>query len=364
MHKPDKTLLTSALALILFGLLMVASASSVVSQDRFGHPYAYLVRQLVFGLGGGAIGFFVGYMTPYRKWQTLAPFLLLAALVLMLLVFLPQTGFGYGGAKRWVQAGPLSFQPAELLKLALIFYLAAWFAKRKKEIRSVLEGSLPFLVVLGVVGALLALQPDIGTLGVVILTGGAMYFVAGGRITHITAIGAFVLSSIAGLIWLAPYRIARLLTFLDPSLDPQGIGYQLRQSLIAIGSGGLLGLGLGYSRQKYYYVPEPFGDSIFAIMAEEIGFIGVILFLAALGLFLGLGLRAAFRATDEFGRFTAVGIVSWLGFQSLINIGAVSGLVPFTGIPLPFVSYGGTSLTLVLTAVGVLANISRHRISH
>jgi cell division protein FtsW len=359
MAKADSLLIISAVALTLFGLLMLASASSVISQDRFGHPYLYLIRQALLGVGGGAIGFLIGHRIAYRRWQTMAALLLLVSLVLMGLVFLPQTGFGYGGAKRWIRIGSFSLQPAELLKLSLIFYLAAWLAKRKKEIRSAMEGPAPFLTVLGVIGVLLALQPDIGTLGVIILTGGAMYFVAGGRLLHMAVIIMLVLAAVAVLIWLAPYRLNRVITFLNPEADPQGIGYQLRQSLIAIGSGGTTGLGIGFSRQKYYYLPEAFGDSIFAIMAEEIGFAGIALFLSMLALLLGRGLMIAKRAPDEFGRLTAVGITSWIGFQSLINMGAVSGLVPFTGVPLPFISYGGTSLALLLTAVGILTNISK-----
>lgn len=359
MGKTDSLLITSAIVLTLFGLLMLASASSVISQDRFGHPYVYVLRQALFGVSGGIFGFFLAYRIGYRRWQSIAPLPLLVSLVLMALVFLPQTGFGYGGARRWIHLGSFSLQPAELLKLSLIFYLAAWLAKRKKEIRSALEGTVPFLVVLGVIGILLVLQPDIGTLGVVILTGGAMYFVAGGRLLHMVVIVMLVLAVVAVLIWFAPYRLARVITFLYPETDPQGIGYQLRQSLIAIGSGGTTGLGIGFSRQKYYYLPEAFGDSIFAIMAEEIGFVGVTLFLIVLGTLLTRGLIVAKRAPDEFGRLTALGITSWIGFQSLINMGAVSGVVPFTGVPLPFISYGGTSLALLLTAVGVLTSISK-----
>lgn len=360
MAKADSLLVISAVALTLFGLLMLASASAVISQDRFGHPYFYLLRQALLGLGGGIIGFLLGSRISYRRWQRLAPLLLLISLVLMGLVFLPQTGFGYGGAKRWIHIGSFSLQPAELVKLSLIFYLAAWLAKRKKEIQSAMEGPVPFLVVLGVIGILLILQPDIGTLGVITFTGGAMYFVAGGRLLHMAVIVMLVLAVIAILIWFAPYRLARVITFLHPEADPQGIGYQLRQSLIAIGSGGTTGLGIGFSRQKYYYLPEAFGDSIFAVMAEEIGLIGVILFFIVLGTLLTRGLIIAKRAPDEFSRLTAIGITSWIGFQSLINMGAVSGVVPFTGVPLPFISYGSTSLALLLTAVGVLTNISRN----
>lgn len=359
MAKVDSLLVISVITLTLFGLLMLASASAVISQDRFGHPYVYVLRQALFGISGGVLAFLLVSRIAYQRWQRIAPLFLLVSLVLMAFVFLPQTGFGYGGARRWIHIGSFSLQPAELLKLSLVFYLAAWLAKRKKEIRSAVEGPLPFLIVLGVIGILLVLQPDIGTLGVIILTGGAMYFVAGGRVLHMAVIVMLVLAAIAVLIWFAPYRLARVVTFLNPEADPQGIGYQLRQSLIAIGSGGATGLGIGFSRQKYYYLPEAFGDSIFAVMAEEIGFAGVALFLLVLGTLLARGFMVAKRAPDEFGRLTAVGITSWIGFQSLINMGAVSGVVPFTGVPLPFISYGGTSLAFLLAAVGVLTNISK-----
>ncbi|MDP3794739.1 MAG: putative lipid II flippase FtsW [bacterium] len=357
--KPDRIFLASTVLLLVAGLLVLASASSVISNDRFGHPYGYVARQALLGFLGGAAGFLIAYRIPYQRWRTSAPVLLFIALILLGLVFVPGLGVSLGGARRWLHIGSFSVQPAEFLKLALIFYLAAWFSKRPVATRSLGEGPFPFIIVLGVVGALLALQPDVGTFGVILATSITMYFVSGGKVRHLLLTGGVVLAALALLIPLAPYRLGRITTFLNPQFDPQGIGYQLRQSLIAIGSGGTTGLGLGYSLQKHYYVPETFGDAIFAILAEEVGLIGVLSFLVLLGIFLFRTLRIARRAPDEFGQLVAAGVAAWIGFQSFINIGATTGIVPFTGIPLPFVSYGGTALMFVLVAAGVVANISR-----
>lgn len=359
--RPDRTLLMSAGLLTVFGLMMLQSASFVISLDRFGSPYVYLARQALFGVGIGLVGFLVFYSIPYQRWERLAPVFLFVSLILMGLVFVPGLGFGYGGAQRWIHIGSISIQPSEILKLGLILYLAAWFSTRSVAMRPPKEGLMPFLIVMSVIGLLVMLQPDMGTLGVIVLIGVAMCFVGGGRLKHIGLMGLLLMLAFAALVAVAPYRMSRVTTFLNPHEDVQGSGYQLRQSLIAISTGGITGMGLGYSRQKHYYVPETFGDTIFAVLAEELGLIGVIAFFTVLGTLLFRGLIIARHASDQFGRLVAAGIVSWIGFQSFINVGATAGVIPFTGIPLPFISYGSTSLAMIVTAVGLLANISKRR---
>jgi cell division protein FtsW len=259
-----------------------------------------------------------------------------------------------------VEIGPISFQPSEVMKLAIILYLAAWFSERgKKWNADTFEGLVPFLAVIGLVSFLIYQQPDAGTLGLIYLISIAMFFASGARLAHIFGLITAGLLGLAFLIKVAPYRLQRFLVFLNPDYDPLGHGYQLNQALYALGSGGILGLGLGQSRQKFNYLPEPVTDSIFAVLGEELGFIGTTLLITAFLLIAWRGLRIARRAPDEFGRLIAIGIVSWIFIQAFVNMAAISGAIPLTGIPLPFVSYGGTSLAVLLSGVGILLNISK-----
>lgn len=356
----DAPLLGSAALLLVVGLAVLTSASSTLSQEQFGHPWGFTARQLLFGVGGGGVLLFFGQKISYRVWKSFAlPFLLGTALLLFA-VFIPEISYEAGGASRWVSIGGFTFQPSELIKVSLIMYLAAWLSARNRKGISAQEGLLPFLAIVGIIGMLLVMQPDLSTFGVLALTATILYFVSGTPLWHTGAIFMVGAGLLAFLIRIAPYRFNRILSFINPGLDPQGIGYQIHQALLAIGSGGLFGRGIGFSRQKFFYLPEPIGDSIFAIMAEETGFAGVTLLLALFVFFAWRGFTIARNAPDDFGRLLAFGLTAWIIIQALLNIAGNLQLGPITGITLPFVSYGSSSLAVTLFSVGILLNISRH----
>lgn len=355
----DRSLLFTVLVLLGIGLVMIASAGVAYGKVRFGDPYYFFKQQLV-GFSAGLVFLYIFQRIDYRVWRKLVVPIFLFAIALLVLVFIPGIGTTVYGAARWIQIGPISFQPSETMKLAIVLYLAAFFSsKGKGKTGDFYEGFVPFLAIMAVVGFLVVKQPDTGTLGLILLIAMAVFFAAGANLSHILLLifGGTALLGI--LIKLAPYRMSRMLVFLNPEHDPLGAGYQMTQALMALGSGGLFGAGLGQSRQKFNYLPEPVTDSIFAILGEEFGLVGT---LVVIGLFVFLawrGLRIAKTAPDEFGRLLAIGIVSWIVFQAFINISAISGLIPLTGIPLPFISYGGTSLAVLLAAVGILLNVSK-----
>lgn len=357
-QKPDQILTTTIFALLVFGLVMLSSAGIAISQ-RFGDPYYFFKHQLFYGvLPGLALMYFVQKID-YRFWKKFAFMFFVANLLLLVLVFIPGFGLRFQGASRWISLGWFSFQPSEMLKLSIILYLAAWLESRREKGADFFEGFLPFLAIVGTVGYLIIKQPDMGTLGVIVLIAMSIYFMFGAKFGHLAAMLGLGTLAFTALVKFESYRMSRLLVFLHPELDPRGIGYQINQALLAIGSGGIFGLGLGHSRQKFNYLPEPVGDSIFAIIAEEIGLIGAAALVILFVVFAMRGLKIAKNAPDVFGRLVAVGITSWIIFQSLINISAISGLIPLTGVTLPFISYGGTSLVFSMVAVGILLNISR-----
>ncbi len=359
-HQPDYILIFIVFFLVVFGLVVLSSASVVISQDIFNQSYYYLKHQLLYGISLGVLGFFICQRIDYRYWQKLAFPLLLLGLVLLCLVFVPNIGYANEQVKRWIVLGPFSVQPFEIVKLTFILYLAALLSK-KGESRQVIKASLvPFLIVIGIISLLVLLQPNMSALIVIFLIASLVYFLAGLKWSYLTAMLGLALVGFFVLIKTAPYRFNRLIVFLHPEIDPQGIGYQIKQTLLAIGSGGLFGLGLGHSIQKWQYLPEVIGDSIFAVVAEELGLVGaaglVILFI----LLAWRGLRIAKNAPDKFGYLVAGGITGWLFFQAFINMAAISGLIPLTGLPLPFISYGGSAMAVSLSAVGILVNISKH----
>ncbi len=355
----NRSLLGAVLALVVIGLITVASAGVFFGQTRFGDDYFFLKRQLV-GVGVGLLAFFVFQYIDYHVWRKLALPLFLATFLALVAVLIPGIGERVSGASRWIFIGPFSFQPSEMAKFSFILYLAAWFSRRERKlIGDFFEDLLPFLVVLGILGFLILKQPDTGTCGLIFLIAISIYFVAGARISHLFGLFFSGLAVLTVLIKLAPYRLQRFLVFMNPDLDPKGIGYQVNQALIAIGSGGIFGLGLGYSRQKFNYLPEPVTDSIFAIFSEEWGFIVSTLLITLFFFIAWQGLRIAKYAPDDFGRFVAVGIVSWVVFQAFINIAAATALIPLTGVPLPFVSYGGTSVVFLMAAMGILIRIGK-----
>lgn len=358
-RKPDYVFLGLLGAIAALGLAVLTSASGPVALQKFDDSYWYLKHQVAFGLVPGVCVFWAMSLIDYRIWRKFALPLLAAAIGLLALVFVPGVGAEWGTTRSWIGVAGYSLQPVEIAKLALVFYLAAWFERRVSGGRYE-AGLLPFLGILGLVALLIMKQPDLGSLTVIAAMAIAMYFAAGAPFAHIAGIGLTGAALLGLLIKAAPYRAARFMTFLHPELDPRGVGYHINQALLAVGSGGLFGLGLGHSRQKYLYLPEVANDSIFAVMAEELGFVFTLAVLGLLIAFILRGMAIARRAPDAFGRLAGAGIVSWIFFQMLFNIGSMVGLMPLTGLPLPFVSYGGTALTVSLAAVGVLANISRH----
>jgi len=357
--RADKGLIIVILFLLALGLGMLLSASMNISEEQTGNPYYYFLHQLAYGGIAGLVFFFIFQKIDYKIYKKFALLIFFLALVLCVLVFIPQFGMKHGGAQRWLIVGPINFQPSEFLKLALIIYLATFFSK--KEVQSGATNTLiPFLAITAVVGGLIALQNDAGTLGLIVIVGFILYFLSGAKIPHVIIVILIYLAGLFALVKFFPHRMERLMTFLSPSTDPQGISYQINQALLAIGSGGIFGKGPGHSIQKYNYLPEPMNDSVFAIMAEEIGFVGCVIFLILILFLVYRGLKISKKVNDGFGKLLACGIISWIGFQTLINVGAISGIIPLTGIPLPFVSYGSSALVITMVGAGILVNISKH----
>jgi cell division protein FtsW len=360
--QPDRKLFGSTLALCLIGAVMVFSASAVVAREDYGNPYFFLVRQLVW-IAFGIAGMFWLMKADYRKLrQPRVIFTALSVTLLLLIVvfFLDRSH----ATHRWIRMGPLSFQPSEFAKLVAIFYLA-WFLELRRDpkgagVNNVTRTLIPVLgIILLVVGLVLA-EPDMGTACMISLIAFVMLFVAGLSYRYIFAAALAALPAIYLLIVRVPYRLERMKTFFSPGADPQGHGFQLLQSLIAVGSGGFSGVGLMESRQKLFFLPEAHTDFIFAVICEEIGLIGAVIVLALFAVYGWRGFTAAMKAPDEFGRLLGVGITTMVVGQAWINLSVVLGLLPTKGIPLPFVSYGGSSLLGMLLTTGVLLNISQH----
>jgi cell division protein FtsW len=342
-------LILLTLSLVGFGLVMIYNASSFEAYQVFGDKFYYVKNQIVWALLGLIVMLGLSRFS-YRNFQHLTLPLLLINAVLLLIVLIPGIGIKILGARRWLNLGTFSFQPSELLKVTLTIYLADWFSQKRP--------AGPIFLIVFFLLALIVLQPDMGTalaiLGMVV----CVYFISGAPLKKILFFGLIVLLLAAMLIFSSSYRRNRIATFIDPSHDPLGKSYHVRQILIALGSGGLLGMGLGQSRQKYQYLPESTTDSIFAVIAEETGFLGGLILIAAFLFFCYLGFKVARRSANRFGLLLASGLTSWIGVQALINFGAMVSLLPLTGIPLPFVSYGGSSLLAAMASVGIIINIS------
>ena len=351
-------LLGSTAFLLLGGLVMVLSSSSISAYAQFGDSFLFFQRQAAYAaVGVGALA--LTSRMRYRAWQRLAlPFLAVTA-SLLVMVLHPGAGVSAYGSSRWLELGPVTVQPSEIAKLALVVFAAAVLARKWGKLDEIGHLALPMVPVTIVIASLVMLQPDLGTTLIISGTVFLMLFAAGVRFRYLLAAG--LVGSVAGmgLIFSADYRRVRFLAFLDPWADATNTGYQLVQSLIALGSGGWFGVGLGASRQKWLYVPNAHTDFIFSILGEELGLLGELAVLVAFGLLIFAGIRIATRAPDVFGRLLAAGIVAWIGLQALVNLGAVTGLLPITGVPLPFLSYGGSSLVVSLAAVGILWNIAR-----
>ncbi|MEB3100630.1 stage V sporulation protein E [Ferviditalea candida] len=356
---PDTMIILSTLLILGIGVVMVFSASAVLAFHDFGDSYYYLKRQLFFA----ALGLVAMYLTmnvDYWLWKRFAKIGLISGFALLVIVLIPGVGVVRGGARSWLGVASFGIQPSEFMKLALIVFLAKVLSEDQKNIVHFIKGLLPALLLVGAAFGLIMLQPDLGTGAVLVGSALLMIYTAGARISHLSYLALLGAAGFVGLIAMAPYRLQRITAFLDPWKDPLGAGYQAIQSLYAIGPGGLIGLGLGMSRQKYNYLPEPQTDFIFSIIAEELGFIGGTVVLLLFLLLIWRGMRTAITAPDTFGSLLALGIVGLIAVQVIINIGVVIGMFPVTGITLPLISAGGSSLTLVLTAIGILLNISRY----
>ena len=359
-HKPDYILLGTIGAILFIGLAALLSASVAQSQKDFGNIYAYFTHQLIFGVGIGLLAALIAYRMHYKKWRSIALPLLLISTLFLILVFVPGLSAEGGSAKRWISIADFSFQPSELAKLAFVIYLAAWLDARKSVIKRWNQSFVPFIIFVGIIGILIILEPDIGTLGVIALTSAFIYFVGGASLAQVSVILVLGFATIGILIKTAAYRLDRLSAFLNSSADPLGISYQINQAMLAIGSGGLLGLGIGKGLQKYGSLPEPMSDSIFAAWSEEAGFVGGILLITLFIILCFRGFRVAKNAPDRFGRLLALGITFGIVSQAFINISAMVGIIPLTGIPLPLVSYGGSSTVVTLVGLGILLNISKY----
>jgi len=359
-YGPDYAFLITIIILVVFGLIMLSSASSDIGKIKFNDSFFYLKRQLLYGLSFGVLGFLAGFLIPYKKWQKFATLLLGLSILGLALVFTP-LGFSAGGATRWLNLGAVLFQPAELLKITSIIYLAAWLSKKKERQSSLLEGFLPFLAIMALVTGLIFMQPAT-TIAVVIAAASLIvYFVSGLKLRYVLGFGALMVLVLALLVSTSSYRMARIKNFLQPqNSDAQSGGFHRTQALIAIGSGEKFGVGYGNSTNKYNFLPEPIGDSIFAVVAEELGFAGAIFLIMLFIIIFIRGVMIATKCRDQFGRLTVIGFVSIITIQAVVNIGAISGLLPLTGMPLPFVSYGSSSLAVFLTMAGIIGNISRN----
>lgn len=347
----DKSLFVLTVVFVLAGLVAVADASAPQAQTYFGDSFFYVRQQIVWA-GVGIVAMLVTSFINYKYWERVSVFLFGASLLALILVALPGVGSKFLGARRWLSLGFFSFQPSELVKLSMVVYFAS-LASSKKSLKA-------FLLILGLVCGLIMLQPDLGTTIIVASIGLLQIFATGANLLHLA--GAIGASAVLGLVMIlsSDYRRARLMTYFGSTSDPQGSSYHISQILIALGSGGLFGVGLGQSRQKYLFLPEAATDSIFAIIAEEIGFIGSMFIILGFIFFVYRGITIAQRAPDTFSRLLAVGITCWIGIQAFLNISSMVALTPLTGVPMPFFSYGGTSLTMILVGVGILLNISRY----
>ena len=353
----DLVILLMAVALTSFGVVMVYSASSVMAVRKFHDGFYFLKRQGLYALlGFGVMAFAMSY--DYEKWRKYAVPILFGCMILLVLVFVPGIGGAAKGASRWIRLPGFNFQPSELAKIALIFYMAYSLDKRQEKVKLFSSGFLPYMVLLAVPIGLLLMQRDMGaalTMGVVAVL---MLFAAGTRPRYILGMGVVALPFAWYLVMTESYRLRRIKAFLDPWKDPTDSGFQIIQSWLAFGNGGVFGQGLGEGKQKLFYLPEAHTDFILSVVGEELGLIGVLVICAMFFLLVQRGIRVALHAQDNFGRFLAFGIVTLLGIEAFVNMGVVTGLLPTKGLALPFISYGGSSLVVPLFAVGVLLNVS------
>ena len=357
---PDPVLVATVATLVALGLVMIFSASSP-SAVAIHHDAIYYLKRQIAWLAVALVVALPLYRIDYHRWRALAPWALLAALVALSLVLVHHVGIATGGARRWLGAGPFSFQPSEFAKLALVVYLASALATKGERIRSLVHGLAPLALVTAALAALVVMEPDFGTASLLVLTAATMLFVAGARLAHLLFVALVTLPAVVALVRHDPYKLARITAFVDPWKDPVDKGFHIVQSLMALGSGGWFGVGLGFSRQKYFYLPEPSTDFIGSIVGEELGFAGLLVIVLLFLTFAYRATRIALRARDRFGFFLALGCCATIVIQAFVNMGVISSSWPVTGVPLPFISFGGSSLVVSLAAVALIANVGRAR---
>ncbi|MFZ5827057.1 MAG: putative lipid II flippase FtsW [Bacillota bacterium] len=356
---PDYTLITVVALLLGIGILMVYTSSLALGKEDYDNQYYFLQRQAIWVLVAFTAMWGFASISPWT-WQKHSKTLLLVAIGLLILVVIPGIGIYRLGARRWLGAGPLNFQPSEAAKFAFIMWLAGYLANNPREIRFFFRGLTPALLVLGLLFGLIMLEPDLGTSLTLAGTGALMLFAAGAELSHLGLLGVVGAAGVFALAKIDAERWSRITTFLNPWADPTDSGYQIIQALLAFGSGGLFGVGLGASRQKHFYLPERHTDMIFAVLGEELGFIGSVLVLLLFFAFAWRGYRIAIQAPDRFTSLLAAGVTSLITLQAAMNIAVVTASIPSTGIPLPFLSYGGSSLLITLSGVGILLGVSRY----
>lgn len=358
----DRMFLIFVVSLTLAGLAIFASASlGQLARGSVGSLSQDLLLQTGLGFGIGFIAFFIARAIPLAFLKRAAPYIFIGSIALTLLVFIPGIGFRAGGATRWIDLGFTTVQPAEFLKIGFVLALAWWLAPRARQLANIKKGLIPLMLLIGIPSAILLAQPNTSTTLLLIATGSVMYFVSGApwRDFGILALGLII--GLALIISVRPYVLERIKTYIDPSANALGSGYQIQQALIAIGSGGFAGRGFGQSVEKFSYLPEADGDSVFAVYAEETGFIGAILLLMLFVALAARGMAIAGRSTDLFGALVAVGFSFLILFQAFINMSAMLGIIPLTGLPLPFISHGGTALAATLLMCGLILNVAAHR---
>jgi cell division protein FtsW len=361
LFKVDLVILGAVVGLLILGVFILTSVSAIISQENFGNSTHYLFHQILLGILPGLILAAVVYFLPIGFLKKAAWIALLINLLAMILVFIPGLGVIAGGAPRWLKIGPFSIQPSEFLKLTFIVYIAAWLSNPVREKDKSFKYTLvPFLIIIAFVAFLFTMQSDVSTLAVVMLSSFIMYFAAATPLWHTLLMILAGSSGAALLIGLSSYRLMRLKVMLGLINDPMGLGYQIKQILIGIGSGGIFGLGLGLSSQKFGFIPQTMSDSIFAIYSEETGFLGSLLLIFLFMALLIKSFQVAKKSKDKFSSLFAVGFSSWICIQAFINMGAMVGIFPLTGIPLPFLSYGGSHIIIELAGVGLLLNISKN----
>ncbi len=359
--KVDKPFLIITAILVVAGYLIFSSASLGLITKSTGQFQAVTFNQVVLGLLCGGIAAIILSYVNYQHWRKWAFFVFIFSAVMMVLVFIPGIGQYHGGARRWIGISSFSFQPAEFYKIGFVMYIAAWYTSVKAKAATFRFGTLPFIILIIASGILILAQPDTDTFLVVSTAGLAIFLTAGARWKDVIVMALLGIALIGVIAMERPYVMERIQTFIDPSKDPTGSGYQIQQSLIAIGSGGLFGRGFGQSIQKFNYLPEPIGDSIFAVASEEFGFVGSVLIIALYLAFTLQGFRIALRAQDPFGTYLVLGLIILITVQSLLNISAMLGITPLSGTPLLFISHGGTALFFALASVGIILNVSRYQ---